>query len=308
MNLFRKRNATTPDAQGGRHCRACGNALADDQLACLECGAVDAAVEGRERRWLLPTGAVIGVALFLVTSGSFAATTALNTGDPEAIEQKPPPQVAQAAPPPASGDGTVPNSAEEDNEKGPDLGDLPSGSGGGGGAAPPADDGGDAPADDGADAGGDSGGGSSGGGSGGSGDSSGGGSSGGGGNSGGGSTTPDEPKPEPEPVKVSEWPDGTDGYTVIVYKFNDKDDAKAKAREVAANGLPAGILQSDKYASLTPGSWLVYIGQFDSQKQAERKAESYENAGYPGEVTFVGQTEAPESDPSADGASTTPQP
>src|SRR5215208_28095 len=307
MNLFRKRNATTSDAPGGRHCRACGNALAGDQLACLECGAVDAAVEGRERRWLLPTGAVIGVALFLVTSGSFAATTALNTGDPEAIEQKPPPQVAQAAPPPASGDGTVPNSAEEDNKKGPDLGDLPSGGGGGGGGAtPPADNppAADTPADDGAD----SGGGSSGGGSGnsGGGGSSGGNSGGGGGNSGSGGsdTKPDEPAP----AKVTEWPDGAEGYTVIVYKFNSKSDAKGKAREVAAKGLPAGVLQSDKYASLTPGSWLVYIGQFDSQKQAERKAESYENAGYPGEVTFVGQSEAPESDPSADGASTTPQP
>src|SRR5215208_5555059 len=133
MNLFRKRNATTPDAPGGRHCRACGNALADDQLGCLECGAVDPAVEGRERRWLVPTGGVIGVALFLVTSGSFAATTALNTGDPQAIKPKPPAQVAQAPLPPASGDGTVPESSEDDSEKGPDLGDLPSGGGGGGG-------------------------------------------------------------------------------------------------------------------------------------------------------------------------------
>jgi cell division septation protein DedD len=107
-------------------------------------------------------------------------------------------------------------------------------------------------------------------------------------------------------VKVAEWPDGAEGYTVIVYKFNAKADAKQKAQEVAAKGLPAGILNSDKYASLTPGSWLVYIGQFDSQKQAEKAAAKYENAGYPGEVTFVGQTETPESDPSADGASTTP--
>ena len=292
MNLFRKRTASTPDAPGERRCRACGDGLADDQLACLECGAVDEAAGGRERRWLLPTGGVIGAALFLVTSASFAATTALQTGDPEAIKQKSP--VAQApALPPASGDGSVPNSAEEDPGKGPDLSDLPGPSGGDGGAdaASPADDGGsDAGADDGddADSGGDSG------------NDSGSSSSG----SSGGSTTPDKPKPEPKPVTVDEWPDGTTGYTVVVYKFDDKAGAKAKAREVAEKGLPAGILDSDKYESLTPGSWLVYIGQFDSQKQAERGAEKYENAGYPGEVTFVGQSETPESDSS--GSATQP--
>src|SRR3954463_13068729 len=156
MNLFRKRNPTTPAEPGERHCRACGGDLAEDQLACLECGAVDVAPSGRDRRWLLPAGGVIGVALFLVTSASFAATTALNTGAPEAIKPKPPAQVAQAPLPPASGDGTVPESSQDDeSKKGPDLGDLPSG-GGSGDAAPPADDGGSggAPADDGAGSGG----------------------------------------------------------------------------------------------------------------------------------------------------------
>ena len=295
MNLFRKRTASDPGAPGERRCRACGNGLADDQLACLECGAVDEPAGGRDRRWVLPTSGVIAGALFLVTSASFAASTALNTGDPEAIKQQPPAQ-QQAALPPASGDGAVPNSAEEDDGKGPDLGDLPGPSGGGDGtgAAPPADDApDDGAADDGAGSGGDS-----------DGDSSGGGSSGGG--SSGGGSTPDRPdEPEAPAVKVEEWPDGAEGYTVVVYKFDDKAGAKAKAKEVAAEGLPAGILDSDKYASLEPGSWLVFIGQFDSSKQAERAGEKYENAGYPGEVTFVGQTETPESDASGSGS---PQP
>src|SRR4051794_32713742 len=154
MNLFRKRNATTSDEPGERRCRGCGSALAEDQLACLECGAVDVAPTRRDRRWMLPTGGVIGVALFLVTSASFAATTALNTGDPQAIKPKPPVQVAQAPLPPASGNGTVPESSQDDSKKGPDLGYLPSG-GGGGGAAPPASGGGSnaAPADDGAGSG-----------------------------------------------------------------------------------------------------------------------------------------------------------
>lgn len=306
MKLFRNRTTPTPDAPGERRCRACGNGLADDQLACLECGAVDAAAGGPERRWILPTGGVIGVALFLVTSASFAATTALTTGDPQAIKQKPPAVVAQTpALPPASGDGTAPNSAQQDDGKGPDLGDVPGAAGtGGGGAgndpAPPADDGAKSGSGSSSDDSGNRGSNSSGGGSGGS------GSSGSSGGRGGSSSEPDEPKP----VKISEWPDGQEGYTIIVYKFDSKADAKSKAREVAGKGLPAGVIDSDKYASLGPGSWLVYIGEFDSSKQAERAGRKYENAGYPGEVTFVGQTEAPESDPSAEGSgtTTTPQP
>ena len=82
----------------------------------------------------------------------------------------------------------------------------------------------------------------------------------------------------------------------------ETEQTKAKAKEVAAKGLPAGILDSDKYASLEPGSWLVYIGEFDSSKQAEKAAAKYENAGYPGEPTFVGQTETPESDSSGSGS------
>jgi hypothetical protein len=294
MNLFRKRQATT-DAPVAteRNCRGCGATLADDQLACLTCGAVDEPAGGRERRWLLPTGGVVGVALFLVTSASFAATTALRTGDPTAIKQDPP-QVAQAAPaiPPASGDGTVPNQAEDG--KGPDLG------AGGDAAAPPAG-GDDTPADDGADS--DSGSGSSGGSDG---DS---GSSGGGSGSSGGSGGSDEPDDKPAPAKISEWPAGQEGYTVVVYTFNAKSEAKAKAREVAADGHPAGVLNSSNFASLEPGSWLVYIGEYDSAKEAERAAATHDG-DYPGEVTYVGDKQSPEYEEpqtdSASGSSTTP--
>ena len=113
MNLLRRKSATHAEAPATaeRPCRGCGDSLAADQVACLNCGAVDEPAR-RDRRWMLPTGGVVGVALFLVTSASFAATTALRTGDPSAIKQDPP-QVAQAAPavPPASGDGSAPSSA-----------------------------------------------------------------------------------------------------------------------------------------------------------------------------------------------------
>jgi predicted nucleic acid-binding Zn ribbon protein len=288
MTLFRKSSAADA-APGERHCRACGGALADDQLACLECGAVDTAAGTRERRWMLPTGGLVGVALFLVTSASFAATTALNTGDPKAIKQQPP-AVAQVTPPvtppPVSGDGTAPQSSE----KGPDLGSLPSGGGGAGGT--------DAPAAGSNDAGGSSSAGSTSGGS-----SSGGGSDSGNGsgsansNSGGNSNSDDKPsEPKPAAVTVNQWQPGTEGYTVLItgYSFDTKSEARTEARKVLAKGLPAGILNTDDFASLDPGSWVVYVGQFDSPQEAEKERGGYENAGYPGDVTFVGESPTPE--------------
>jgi hypothetical protein len=295
MTPFRKSSAADA-APGERHCRGCGSALADDQLACLECGAVDAPAGARERRWMLPTGGLVAVGLFLVTSAAFAATTALNTGDPRAIKEQPP-AVAQATPPPApmppaSGDGSAPPPPQ----KGPDLGSAPSG--GGGGANPPATGGG-------SNGGGNSNGGKKpGSGSGGSGS----GHPNGGGNSNSGGNKPSQPKPAA--VKVNQWQPGTEGYTVIVagYQFDTKAEAKANAREVLGKHLPAGILNSDDFASLDPGSWLVYIGQFDSPKQAEKAQAQYENAGYPGDVTFVGETSSPGyQDPQSGPASTTPQ-
>ena len=288
MKLFRKNNTTaeapTPTE---RHCRGCGSALADDQLACLTCGAVDEPGSRRDRRWMLPTGGVVGVALFLVTSASFAATTALRTGDPQAIKQDPP-QVAQTPPvPPASGDGSVPQAADEG--KGPDLG------AGGDSAAPPAGGGDEPPADDGGDggdAGADSGSDSSG-------DS---GSSGGGGSN----AAPKPDKPDPKPVQISEWPAGREGYTVIVYTFNSKSEAKVKAREVAADGHPAGVLDSSDFKSLEPGSWLVYIGEYDSAQEAERAAAKFDR-DYPGEVTYVGDNQSPEYEDSQAGASSESQ-
>jgi hypothetical protein len=302
MKLFSRNSGAAAPPSVERSCRGCGNALDADQLACLTCGAVDAPATGRERRWLLPTGATAAVALFLVTSASFATTTALRTGDPKAVRQAPP--VAQAPVPPASGDGAAPSGAiPQDPAKGPDLGDLPDPPAGDAappdaGSPPPADD---APADDGADTGGGND----------SGDSGSGGSGGGSGSGGSGGSTPDKPdKPDKPAVTISEWPDGDEGYTVILgYKFNTKSEARAKAREVAEAGLPAGIIDSDKYASLEPGSWLVFVGRFESSKQAEKANDRYSNAGYPGEPAFVGQSETPDSEPGgSDGAKTEPQP
>jgi hypothetical protein len=265
-----------------RHCRGCGATLADDQLACLQCGAVEDPAARRERRWVLPTSGLVAAALFLVTSASFAATTALNTGDPTAIKQQPP-AVAQAQAPatpaapatPPSGaapstgsppvlDGSTPAAPPSAAKPAPAVPATPSTPSTP--STPPS-----APSS--------------------------GGHSGSGAQSGGSGAKPTKPSKPAKPVKIPEWPKGRQGYTVIVYKFNTKSDAVAKAREVAARKLPVGVLKSDDFKSLDPGSWLVYIGRFDTAQQAQKAQDKYSGAGYPGEVTFVGDTNSPEYQP-----------
>ena len=42
-----------------------------------------------------------------------------------------------------------------------------------------------------------------------------------------------------------------------------------RARELSEQGVPVGILDSDDYASLTPGRFIVFSGQYTSRRQAQ---------------------------------------
>ena len=85
-----------------------------------------------------------------------------------------------------------------------------------------------------------------------------------------------------------------------------------KAQEVAGTKLPAGIFHSDDYESLEPGSWIVFIGEFDTADEASKAEAKYDRAGYPGEVTYVGHQQSPGTDstatPAGTSTETTPQP
>ena len=49
--------------------------------------------------------------------------------------------------------------------------------------------------------------------------------------------------------------------------------AEARANELARQGIPVGILNSDEYSSLEPGRWVVFSGQYDSQRAADQALE-----------------------------------
>ena len=86
------------------------------------------------------------------------------------------------------------------------------------------------------------------------------------------STTP-EPTPSSTPDSsggaIGEWPSGQSGWTVVLASKSSESAARDSAESFQADGIPdVGLLNSDDYASLNPGYWVVFSGQYDSQSEA----------------------------------------
>ncbi len=77
---------------------------------------------------------------------------------------------------------------------------------------------------------------------------------------GSGSTTPE----------IADWPAGKDAWTVVLESSSTREAAEARANELAQQGIPVGILDSDEYGSLEPGKFVVFSGQYDSQRAADQ--------------------------------------
>jgi hypothetical protein len=75
-----------------------------------------------------------------------------------------------------------------------------------------------------------------------------------------GSTTPE----------IADWPAGKDAWTVVLESSSTREAAEARANELAQQGVPVGILNSDDYGSLEPGKHIVFSGQYDSRRAADQ--------------------------------------
>jgi F0F1-type ATP synthase membrane subunit c/vacuolar-type H+-ATPase subunit K len=65
------------------------------------------------------------------------------------------------------------------------------------------------------------------------------------------------------------WPAGFAGYTVALASDIIRSDAVGAVAKARAAGLPdAGMLRSDRYASLTPGYWFVFSGVYATVERA----------------------------------------
>ena len=96
---------------------------------------------------------------------------------------------------------------------------------------------------------------------------------------------------------VSEWPAGTEGFTVRLTS-TPKQGATAEAVEslqsdAESNGVSTvGVLDSDLYASLPAGEWIIYSGVYAERGDAE-KAVSDVRADYPGASAVEVSTKQP---------------
>jgi hypothetical protein len=98
----------------------------------------------------------------------------------------------------------------------------------------------------------------------------------------------------------SEWPAGTDGFTVQLSTL-PKDGATpesveaAKQEAIDAGASDAAVLDSDLYSTLPPGNYVIYSGVFTDRKSAETALE-----GLSGDLPAATVVEVADSSASAD--------
>jgi hypothetical protein len=102
--------------------------------------------------------------------------------------------------------------------------------------------------------------------------------------------------------EIADWPEGKDAWTVVLESAQTEQAAADRANELAGQGIPVGILNSDGYSSLEPHHWIVFSGQYDSRRaanQALQDVSSQVAGGYVRHVTPATSTGEGSATPSA---------
>jgi hypothetical protein len=96
------------------------------------------------------------------------------------------------------------------------------------------------------------------------------------------------------PGDVASWPDGQSAYTVVLATAPDEASAQARAAAAVKSGVPAGVLDSDRYPTLEPGEWVLFAGRFESRAEAIAEAARYAGSGFPdAQANFVSPRKVP---------------
>jgi SPOR domain len=97
-----------------------------------------------------------------------------------------------------------------------------------------------------------------------------------------GTTTPGAAPPTAAPAPPAGWPSGRTAYTVVMLSSPSRARAEAFARRYAAQGVAVGVLDSSRFASLRPGYWVVFSGQYAGLAPAEAAAQRLQARGVGG--------------------------
>lgn len=78
------------------------------------------------------------------------------------------------------------------------------------------------------------------------------------------------PTPSATPAAdIAEWPAGVTAWTLVLNQSGTREDAERLANEIAAKGLPVGILDSDDFESLGPDSFVIFSGRYKTKGEAD---------------------------------------
>jgi hypothetical protein len=91
-----------------------------------------------------------------------------------------------------------------------------------------------------------------------------------------GNTAGPPPPPETDtstvPTELIEWPAGQNGWTIVLSSSPQSSGRAAAAREgraaIDAGLTDVGVLNSDEFASLHPGFFVVFTGIYSSESEA----------------------------------------
>jgi sporulation related protein len=90
-------------------------------------------------------------------------------------------------------------------------------------------------------------------------------------------TIPPATADESTTPEIADWPDGKDAWTVVLESAQTRQAAETRAKELAAQGVPVGILDSDNYSSLQANTFVVFSGQYDSKRAADQALQDLAN-------------------------------
>jgi hypothetical protein len=97
-------------------------------------------------------------------------------------------------------------------------------------------------------------------------------------------TIPEPQPPPPAATELIEWPQGQNGWTIVLASSPQSSGRAAAAREgreaLAAGLTDVGVLNSSEFSSLHPGYFVVFSGIFNSEREA-RGALDTAKSSYP---------------------------
>ena len=97
-------------------------------------------------------------------------------------------------------------------------------------------------------------------------------------------TTEEVPPPPPPSTELIEWPQGQNGWTIVLASIPQSSGRAAAASEgrkaLSAGLTDVGVINSDEFSSLHPGYFVVFSGIYNSESEA-RGAIDAAKASYP---------------------------